>query len=134
MIKYSESTLSLKLKKEKIGTEELNQIVVGFIQDKKGKDIVSLDLRAIPEAVTDYFIICHGDSTTQVRAIVDHIEEECIKQGLRKNISVEGRNNGEWALVDLGDVVVHVFLNEKREFYQLEDLWSDAKVTAFENV
>jgi ribosome-associated protein len=124
----------LKLKKETTNTEELNQLIVGLIQDKKGKDIVSLDLRAIPEAVTDYFIVCHGDSTTQVRAIVDHIEEECIKQGLRKNITVEGRMNGEWALVDLGDVVVHVFLNEKREFYQLEDLWSDAKVTAFENV
>jgi ribosome-associated protein len=124
----------LKLKKETTNTEELNQLVVGLIQDKKGKDIVSLDLRAIPEAVTDYFIVCHGDSTTQVRAIVDHIEEECIKQGLRKSITVEGRSNGEWALVDLGDVVVHVFLNEKREFYQLEDLWSDAKVTAFENV
>lgn len=124
----------MKLKKEKISTEELNQRVVGLIQDKKGKDIVSLDLRAIPEAVTDYFIICHGDSTTQVRAIVDHIEEECIKQGWRKNITVEGRTNGEWALVDLGDVVVHVFLHEKRDFYQLEDLWSDARITAFENV
>lgn len=129
-----ERSLPSKLQKQNFSTEELNKLVVSLIQDKKGKDIVSLDLRSIPEAVTDFFVVCHGDSTTQVRAIVDHIEEECIKQAGIKNIKVEGRNNGEWALVDLGDVVVHVFLNEKREFYQLEDLWNDAKMTMYENV
>ena len=124
----------MNYQKEKISAEERNKLIVGFIQDKKGKDIVSLDLRKIPEAVADFFIVCHGDSTTQVRALVDNVEDECSKRGLRDSIIVEGRNNGEWALADLGDVVVHVFLSEKREFYQLEDLWSDAQVMIFENV
>ena len=105
-----------------------NVLVVSLIQDKKGNDIVSLDLRKIPEAITDYFVICHCESTTQTRAIVDHLEEEVRKQTLIKPLHMEGRSNGEWCLIDFGDVVVHIFLREKREFYQLEDLWSDAAI------
>jgi ribosome-associated protein len=129
-----ERLANLKQEVKNLSSKELNDLVVGFIQDKKGKDIVSLDLRQIPEAVADYFVVCHGDSTTQVRAIADHIEEEYAKRYGRSMISVEGKSNGEWALVDLSDVVVHVFLNEKREFYQIEDLWSDAKATLYENM
>lgn len=109
---------------------ELSELVIELIQDKKGKDIVCLDLTAIPEAVTDYFIICHGDSTTQTRAIADHLEEE-VKERTKRKAHVEGRATGEWCLVDFGDVVVHIFTREKREFYQLEDLWHDAKAKRY---
>ncbi|MDB5226057.1 MAG: rsfS [Bacteroidota bacterium] len=113
-------------KNKSIPAEDLNELIVSLIQDKKGNDIVSLDLRRIPEAITDYFVICHCESTTQTRAIVDHLEEEVRKQTLLKPLHVEGRSNGEWCLIDFGDIVVHIFQREKREFYQLEDLWSDA--------
>lgn len=114
--------------------EIVADMIVEFIQDKKGKDIIQLNLTKIPEAVADYFIICHADSTTQVRAIIDYVEHELIEKLDLKNIHVEGRSNGEWALADMGDIVVHVFQTEKREFYQLEDLWSDAGIKIYENL
>lgn len=114
-------------------TEEVKDLVVSLIQDKKGKDIVCLDLQKITEAVTDYFIICHGDSSTQVKAIIDYIEDEMSKLFGMKRVLVEGKINGEWALVDLGDIVIHVFNKEKRDFYMLEELWSDAVITRYEN-
>jgi ribosome-associated protein len=114
--------------KKSTATISLVDVAVELIQDKKGKDIVCLDLTGIPEAVTDYFIICHGDSTTQTRAITDHLDEEVRKRLNLKALHVEGRSTAEWCLVDYGDVVVHVFTREKREFYQLEELWHDAKI------
>jgi ribosome-associated protein len=116
----------VKKRAKKIDGDNLVDTIVSLIQDKKGNDIVSLDLRNIPEAITDYFVICHAESTTQVRAITDYLEEEVRKQTLLKPYHVEGRTNGEWCLVDFGDVIVHIFQREKREFYQLEELWSDA--------
>jgi len=116
----------VKKRAKKIVGDNLVDTIVSLIQDKKGNDIVSLDLRNIPEAITDYFVICHAESTTQVRAITDYLEEEVRKQTLLKPYHVEGRSNGEWCLVDFGDVIVHIFQREKREFYQLEELWSDA--------
>ncbi|MCO5232952.1 MAG: ribosome silencing factor [Chitinophagales bacterium] len=107
--------------------------VVEFIQDKKGKDIISLNLSQIPEAIADYFIICHADSYTHVRAIMDNIEHELTQKLGIKNIHIEGRSNGEWVLADIGNVIVHIFQTEKREFYQLEDLWSDALIKIYEN-
>jgi ribosome-associated protein len=120
--------VKVKKKVKTTSAESLNELVVSLIQDKKGNDIVSLDLRNIPEAITDYFVICHAESTVQVRAILDHLEEEVKKQTMMKPFHLEGRSNGEWCLIDFGDVIVHVFQREKREFYQLEDLWSDAVV------
>lgn len=120
-----------KKKNKNTSAEDLKDLVVELIEDKKGKDIVSLDLRKIPEAITDYFVICHGDSTTQTRAIIDHLEEEVRKKMNVRPLHVEGRSNGEWCLIDFGDVVVHVFQREKREFYQLEDLWSDALIERY---
>ena len=124
-----------KVKKRTKNASEvnLNELIVSLIQDKKGKDIVSLDLRKIPEAIADYFVICHGESTTQTRAITDHLEEEVRKQANIKPFHIEGRSNGEWCLLDFGDVVVHIFQREKREFYQLEDLWSDAVIKHYED-
>jgi ribosome-associated protein len=120
--------IKAKKKTNITSADTLCDLVVSLIQDKKGNNIVSLDLRKIPEAITDYFIICDGSSTVQVRAILDHLEEEVKKQTSLKPYHVEGRSNGEWCLIDFGDVIVHVFQTEKREFYQLEDLWSDAVV------
>ncbi len=121
-----EQTIKVKKKKHSVNTESVYLLVVACMQDIKTKNIVSLDLRNITEAVTDYFVIGHVDSTTQVRAIASHIEQEAISQlGIRK-LRIEGKSNGEWVLIDFGDVVVHIFQTDKREFYQLEDLWSDA--------
>ena len=121
-----EQTIKIKKKKHNVAIDDVNKLIVASMQDIKAKDIVSLDLRDITEAVTDYFVICNADSTTQVRAIASHIVEEAQKQlGVRK-LRIEGKSNGEWVLIDFGDVVAHVFQTEKREFYQLEDLWSDA--------
>ncbi len=117
-----------KKAKTSISATELNDLVVELIQDKKGNEIVSLDLRQITEAITDFFVICHAASTTQVRAILDHLEVEVKNQVGIKPFHLEGRSNGEWCLIDFGDVIVHIFQQEKREFYQLEELWSDAVV------
>lgn len=122
-----------KTTKKATSAQSLNDLIISLIQDKKGKSLISLDLRKIPEAMADYFIICHGESTTQTRAITDHLEEEVHKQTGSKPFHLEGRNNGEWCLVDFGDVIVHVFEKEKREFYQLEDLWSDGILQRYED-
>ncbi len=102
--------------------------IIHAIQQKKGENIVSLDLRKIPEAVTDFFIICHASSTTQVKAISDHIEtlvkEECIEAPFRN----EGQQASQWVLVDYVNVVVHVMHEDARKFYKLEEMWSDAHV------
>lgn len=125
--------IKVKKRTKNASTDSLNELIVSIIQDKKGKDIVSLDLRKIPEAIADYFVICHGESTTQTRAITDHLEEEVRKQANIKPFHIEGRSNGEWCLLDFGDVVVHIFQREKREFYQLEDLWSDAVIQHYKD-
>ena len=122
-----------KTTKKTTSAESLNDLIISLIQDKKGKNLISLDLRKIPEAMSDYFIICHGDSTIQTRAITDYLEEEVRKQTNEKPYHLEGRNNGEWCLIDFGSVIVHVFEKEKREFYQLEDLWSDGILKRYED-
>ncbi len=118
---------------KKYNTESLAQLVIESIQDKKGQNIVSLNLKNIPEAVADYFIICHTDTSTHARAILDYIEFELKQNAGLKRVRIEGRDNGEWILADIGDIVVHIFLTEKREFYQLEDLWSDAFITKYDS-
>lgn len=126
--------MKTKIKAKKVvATENLNlpDIVVDLIQDKKGNDIVCLDLRNITDAITDYFIICHCESTTQTRAITDYLEEEMAKRYGIKAFHVEGRSLGEWCLLDFGDIVVHIFQKERREFYHLEDLWHDAVIKEY---
>lgn len=128
-----EKTIKVRKKSKVISVDNLCEVIISAIQDKKGNNIVSMDLRHIPEAITDYFIVSDATSTIQVRAILDNVEEEVKKQLLIKPFHIEGRSNGEWALVDFGDVIVHVFQTEKREFYQLEDLWSDAEIKYYED-
>ena len=100
--------------------------IIKAIQEKKGENIISLDLRKIPEAVSDFFVICEGASTTQVKALADSIEEEVRKNCDELPYKHEGRQTYQWVLIDYVNVVVHVMLPENRRFYKLEDMWSDA--------
>ena len=118
-----------RLAKKKTGTESLKKLVVDAILNKKGREVVGLDLRKINEAAADYFIITHGDSSTQVKAIFDSIVYEVGEKGIHPYHS-EGGKNSEWIIVDFVDVTVHVFHRERRDFYALEELWSDAKKTS----
>lgn len=100
--------------------------IVHAIQEKKGENIVSLDLRKIPEAVADFFIVCEGGSGNQVKAIADAIEEEVKDSCEELPYKHEGRQTLQWVLIDYVNVVVHIMMPENRRFYKLEDMWSDA--------
>jgi len=100
--------------------------IIKAIQEKKGDNIISIDLRKIPEAVADFFIVCEASSTTQVKAVADSVEEEVRKNCDELPYKHEGRQTYQWVLIDYVNVVVHVMLPENRRFYKLEDMWSDA--------
>ena len=100
--------------------------IIKAIQDKKGENIISLDLRKIPEAVADFFVICQANSNTQIKAIADFVEEEVKNKCGEFAYKHEGRQAQQWILIDYVDVVVHIMLPEPRKFYQLEEMWSDA--------
>jgi len=117
-----------------LSAEAFNDLVIDSIQDIKGKNIVKLDLRHLDEAPTDYFIVCEGDSVTQVKAIADN-----IYRGLKNDYGIlpqhfEGQRNSVWILLDYFNVVIHVFHPETRSFYELEDLWSDAIFTEYQDL
>lgn len=118
-------------KKKKPSSKLIKSIIKG-LEEKKGFDIKSMDLADIPNAVTGVFIICSGNSTTQVGGIADSVLNEVFKATKEKPWHTEGYDNKEWILIDFVDVVVHIFLPEIREFYGLEELWADAKVTFHE--
>ncbi|MBK6541584.1 MAG: ribosome silencing factor [Flavobacteriales bacterium] len=115
------------------GARLVDAIILG-IQEVKGKDIVRIDLREMPNAVCDHFVICHGDSDTQVNAIAGSVERFARERAGEKPWHTEGENNAEWILLDYVDVVVHIFHRGKRAFYGLEDLWADAVSQRYENV
>ena len=102
------------------------KVIINAIQERKGEKIVSLDLRKIPEAVSDFFIICEVNNTTQLKAIADHVEDEVSDKCGEKPYRHEGRQGLQWVLIDYINIVVHVMLAEPRKFYQLEEMWSDA--------
>ncbi len=107
--------------------------VVEAIQDKKGKNIVSLDMTGFDGAICSHFVVCHADSTTQVEAISNGIEEMMEEKLGEKLYRVEGRQMGVWVAMDYVDVVVHIFQTELRDFYRLEELWSDAPRTEYDS-
>lgn len=111
----------------------LTETIIHGIQEKKGKEIVSLDLRHLSGSVSDFFIICHADSTTQVRAIADSVEDQVYKKFNEDPWHKEGIEHCEWLILDYIDVVVHIFRTEKREFYGVEDLWGDAQITQYKS-
>jgi ribosome-associated protein len=102
------------------------KFIVKSIQEKKGEKIVSLDLRKIPEAISDYFIICEATSTTQIKAIADFVEETVKKQTGELPYHHEGYETMHWILIDYINIVVHVMQPDARKFYKLEEMWSDA--------
>lgn len=108
--------------------------VVQGMQEVKAKDIVHLDLREVPNTVCDHFIICHGDSTTQVAAIAGSVEKFTQQKVDEKPWHTEGMQNAGWVLLDYVDVVVHIFLKDVRTFYGLDQLWADAIRNTYENV
>jgi ribosome-associated protein len=110
-----------------------SEIIIHGIQEKKGNDIVRLDLRNIKSSVTDYFIICDAESTTQVKAIADSIEHEMYKALKEEPWHKEGFGNADWIVLDYVSVVVHIFRKEKRYFYGVEELWGDAEVKTFQS-
>ena len=100
------------------------RLIADAILDKKGQDVVSLDMRQMDGAITDFFVICDASNTTQVGAIADNIAEKMQEEGHTLYRS-QGEGNNFWIIQDYGNIVVHIFLKEYREFYRLEDLWAD---------
>lgn len=125
-------TETKNVKENELQSEQLCEVIIESIQDTKGQKILQLDLREISEAPADFFIICNGQSDTQVKAISNNLLKTLKKEyGVFPN-HVEGQSNSQWILVDFFDVVVHVFYPETRAFYDIENLWGDAKVKSFE--
>lgn len=112
---------------------KLVETIAHAIQEKKGRNIVSLDLTKFDGAICDAFVICDAASTTQVEAIARSVEEEVEKELGEKVIRVEGLTNGIWVVMDYGDVMVHIFQTEMRDFYQLDKLWADAPATYYKS-
>ncbi len=118
----------------KLSAEEANSLIIDSIQDIKGKNIVKMDLRKLEDAPAEFFIICEGESTTQVKAISDNIYRRLKEEAGTKPAHVEGQRNARWICMDYFSTVVHIFHKETRSFYELEDLWGDAITTEYENL
>lgn len=110
-----------------IDSEKLCEVIVEGMQDNKAEDIVIIDLREVENSVTDFFVICSGNSPTQIEGIANSIVRLTRKQLREKPWHKEGKNNAQWILLDYVNVVVHIFYHELREYYELEDLWADGK-------
>ena len=119
--------------KQEVSTDALIAQIVAGIEDVKGNNITILDLRELENTVTSYFIICNGNSNTQVNAIVNSVQRSVRKELHENAWHVEGTSQGEWVLMDYVNVVVHVFQKQVREYYDLEELWGDAKSTVIES-
>jgi ribosome-associated protein len=121
------------MKKKSDGAEVLLESIIKGIFEKKGLNVLKIDLRKLDSRITDYFVICHAPSGTQVSAICDSVDDTVRKDALEKPLHVEGLDNCFWVLLDYGNVIVHIFLEEYRKFYSLESLWADAKIEAVED-
>lgn len=113
-----------------IENQEIKTIAEAMLE-KKGKGVVALDLRGAGASIADYFVICNADSTTNVVAICDNIDEKMNEKCRRRVVRMQGRENAFWIIMDYSDIVVHIFQTPYREFYRLEDLWADAARTEF---
>lgn len=118
---------TMRVRHQSENTEQVVATIVEAMDSIKGKEIVTLDLRETGTAVTDYFVICHAASKTQVDAIAEKVMDEVRNKCGVKPYHIEGRDNTEWILIDFVDVVVHIFLQPMRKYYQLEELWADAE-------
>lgn len=113
--------------------EELSKVIVKGMEEKKASDIIVIDLRDIKNKVTDFFVICSGNSDSQIDAIAESIQEQVFKANQGNPWKSEGKRGGEWIVVDYVNVVAHIFLKDKRKFYGLEELWGDAIITRIES-
>ena len=118
----------MNIKKELKTSDILANIIIEGMREIKAKEIVSLDLRNIETSVCDFFIICHGTSNTHASAIADSVIEETLKSIKEKPWHKEGLTNGDWILLDYGNVVAHIFQKETRDYYNIEKLWGDADI------
>jgi ribosome-associated protein len=124
---------TIKSKIVKAGTEQLVDAVVHGMEEVKAHDIVVMDLRKVPNALSDFFVVCHGTSNTQVQAIADSVEKETHRLLQDEPAHTEGARNATWILMDYVNVIVHIFSKDARDFYALEDLWADASVRRIGN-
>jgi ribosome-associated protein len=114
---------------DSFNVEEKRELILEAIREKKGHQIVSIDLSKVNNSICDFFIICHGESVTQVGAITESIEKKLKEEAHIRAHHVEGLRNSQWVLLDYFDILVHVFQEEFRLFFKLEELWADGKVT-----
>jgi ribosome-associated protein len=114
---------------DSFNVEQKRELILEAIREKKGHQIVSIDLSEVENSICDFFIICHGESVTQVGAIAESIEKKLKEEALTRAHHVEGIQNSQWVLLDYFDILVHVFQEEFRSFFKLEELWADGKVT-----
>jgi len=121
------------MKKKSDGTDVLLESILKGIFEKKGQNVLKIDLRKLENRITDYFVICQAPSGTQVGSICDSVEDTVRIDAGEKPFHVEGLDNCFWVLLDYGNVIVHVFLEEYRKFYSLESLWADASIEAIED-
>ncbi len=120
-------------KKKENTPEELVDTIIQALKDLKAVDIVSVNLKEVSGAVCKYFVICNGTSSTHVSSLADQVQDEVLEKLGEKVWKKEGQQNAQWILLDYANVVVHVFQKEYRDFYQLEQLWADAKVTRIQD-
>jgi ribosome-associated protein len=109
--------------------EKIVKYVINALDDRKGVAIVKIDLRKIENCFCSFFVVCHGTSSTHVAGLADYACDLVLEKTGEKPLHTEGENQAQWILLDYGDVVVHVFQKEQRDYYQLEDFWVDAKIT-----
>ncbi len=113
-------------------TEALTETIIRALDDTKAEKIVKMDLRGIENCFCKVFIICHGRSTTHVSALADKVDDKVREELGDRPLHTEGAGNSSWVILDYGDAVVHIFLEEERRRYQLEELWADAEITEVE--
>ncbi len=118
-------------KKDTTESAQLAKVIVEGILSKKGENVISLDLSKLPNSVSNYFVVCNGNSKIQVEAIAESVLEIAFKENGAKPWHKEGFENAEWILIDYVDVVVHIFREETRAFYNLESLWADAEIIEY---
>ncbi len=116
------------IRKRLTRNSKILKTIIHSIQEKKGERLISLDLRKIPEAVADFFVICEATNNIQLKAIADFVETDVKKKCGELPYKHEGRQSQQWILIDYVNVVVHIMLPEPRKFYQLEEMWNDAPI------
>jgi ribosome-associated protein len=121
------------MKKKSDGADILLSSVIKGVFEKKGQNVLLIDLRKLENRITDYFVICHAASGTQVSAICDSVDDTVRKELGEKPLHIEGLDNCFWVFLDYGNVIVHIFMEEYRNFYSLESLWADATIKLMED-